>query len=171
MQRLWDETKLGLISYKRRIPILLLLWKICMHIVSLQPDACSTFCNCNKVRITCATTVGWNQNIPILILNLFLFLNRWDFKEYPVSNFAHGVLSGLSQEPLFVVEELNPALLQKVSKLKKALELRKQACEIAKYLTSCRIAKEVIKEEYYKECIIKVSFNSHSIRSADKQLT
>ena len=110
-------------------------------------------------------------NIPILILNLFVFLNRWDFKEYPVSNFAHGVLSGLSQEPLFIVEELNPALLQKVSKLKKALELRKQACEIAKYLTSCRIAKEVIKEEYYKECIIKVSFNSHSMRSADKQFS
>ena len=101
----------------------------------------------------------------------FVYLNRWDFKEYPVSNFAHGVLSGLSQDPLFIIEELNPALLQKVSKLKKALEIRKQACEIAKYLTSCRIAKEVIRKEYYKECIIKVSFNSHSIRSADKQFS
>ena len=148
---------------------MLLLWKICMHLVSLQPDACSSFCNCNKVRIGNAELVTLLLNIPILILNLFVFLNRWDFKEYPVSNFAHGVLSGLSQEPLFIVEELNLALLQKVSKLKKALELRKQACEIAKYLTSCRIAKEVIRKEYYKECIIKVSFNSHPIRSADKQ--
>ena len=73
-----------------------------------------------------------------------------------MSNFAHTVLSRFSIDPLFNIEELNPALIQKVPKLKKALELRKQATEIAKYLASCRIARESIKEEDYKDCIMKV---------------
>ena len=109
------------------------------------------------------------MKFPDSNIDFFVYLNRWDFKEYPVSNFAHGVLSGLSQDPLFIIEELNPALLQKVSKLKKALELRKQACEIAKYLTSCRIAGESTREEDFKDCIIKVRLNCPSIRPAGKQ--
>jgi hypothetical protein len=60
-------------------------------------------------------------------------------------------------DPIFVVDELNPDLIQKIPKLRKALELRKQATEIAKYLVSCRIAAQDIKEEDYKECIIKVN--------------
>ena len=73
-----------------------------------------------------------------------------------MSNFAHTVLSRLSMDPLFIIEELNPNLIQKDLKLKKALELRKQASEVAKYLASCRIAGHIIKEEDYKDCIIKV---------------
>ena len=93
------------------------------------------------------------------------FFFRWDFKEYPVSNFAHTVLSRVSMDPLFVVEKLNPDLIQKIPKLRKALELRKQATEIAKYLVSCRIAAQNIKEENYKECIIKVNIrNLHCIK-------
>ena len=60
-------------------------------------------------------------------------------------------------DPLFVVEKLNPDLVQKIPKLRKALQLRKQAAEVAKYLVSCRIAVHNIKEEDYKECIIKVN--------------
>ena len=60
-------------------------------------------------------------------------------------------------DPLFVVEKLNPDLIQKIPKLRKALQLRKQAAEVAKYLVSCRIAVHNIKEEDYKECIIKVN--------------
>ena len=81
----------------------------------------------------------------------------WDFKEYSVSNFAHTVLSRFSIDPLFVIEELNPALIQKVPKLKKALELRRQATEMAKYLASCRIAGDTMKEEDYKDCIMEVT--------------
>ena len=73
-----------------------------------------------------------------------------------MSNFAHTVLTRLSTDPLFTIEELNPNLIQKVPKLKKALELRKQAAEMAKYLASCRIAEETVKQEDYKDCIIKV---------------
>ena len=73
VQRLWDEAKLGLISYKRRIPLLLLLWKICMHIVSLQPDACSTFCNCNKVRLGNAKLVTLLLKFPDANIDFFLY--------------------------------------------------------------------------------------------------
>ena len=66
-------------------------------------------------------------------------------------------MSRISIDPLFIIEELSPALIQKVPKLKKALELRRQATEIAKYLASCRIAGENIKEEDYKDCIMQVT--------------
>ena len=65
-------------------------------------------------------------------------------------------MSRFSNDPLFIIEDLSPALIQKVPKLKKALELRKQATEIAKYLASCRIAGENLKEEDYKDCIMQV---------------
>ena len=72
-------------------------------------------------------------------------------------------------DPLFVVEKLNPDLIQKIPKLRKALQLRKQAAEIAKYLVSCRIAAHNIKEEDYKECIIKVSRNKLSCGGPQKK--
>ena len=75
MQRLRDEAKFGLIGYKRRIPLLLLLWKICMYIVSLQPDACSTFCNCNKVRLGKAKLVIFLLKFPDS--NNYFFLYFW----------------------------------------------------------------------------------------------
>ena len=59
-------------------------------------------------------------------------------------------------DDLFSIEDLNPDIIQKVPKLKKALILRNQASGVAKYLASCRIAAENIKESDYKECIIKV---------------
>ena len=68
------------------------------------------------------------------------------------------MLSRFSIDPLFIIEEINPALIQKVPKLKKALELRRQATEMAKYLASCRLAGENIKEEDYKDCIMEVIF-------------
>merc|ERR1719412_1870539 len=56
-------------------------------------------------------------------------------------------------DPLFTVEELNPNLLKKVPNLKRALQLRDQAAAIAKYLVSCRIAGQILKEDDYKDCI------------------
>ena len=73
-------------------------------------------------------------------------------------------------DPLFVVEKLNPDLIQKIPKLRKALQLRKQAAEVAKYLVSCRIAVHNIKEEDYKECIIKVN-RKNFIRGGSKKIT
>ena len=101
-----------------------------------QPEYFKFFRFCHYFGKYSCTSCHSNQS-HVLPANI---IYKWDFSEYRVSDFAYTVLSQMSMDPLFDVEALNPKLLKKVSKLKKALNLRRQAVGVAKYLKSCRLA-------------------------------
>jgi run domain Beclin-1 interacting cysteine-rich containing protein len=95
------------------------------------------FCNytgkyfCQKCH-TNATSV-----IPAYIMD------RWSFKRYYVSNFAHDLLERIHYEPVFDVQNVNPQIYSMVPILAQARDLRTQLVAVKKYLRSCRQAQSL----------------------------
>jgi len=48
-------------------------------------------------------------------------LRKWDFSKYYVSNFSKDLLSKIWSDPLFNVQDINPALYRKVKSLNQVL--------------------------------------------------
>ena len=59
-------------------------------------------------------------------------IQHWDFRKYPVSNFALEILTSMAREPVFNVAHLNPGLFRKVERLKQVATLRQQLSKLAR---------------------------------------
>ena len=72
---------------------------------------------------------------------------KWDFRKWPVSNFAKELIEMMLMEtPLFHVEDINPALYPKVKNLALAKETRRQLSQVHRYLASCPSNPRVLKD-------------------------
>lgn len=67
-------------------------------------------------------------------------IHHWDFKKYPVSNFALEILTSMTREPVFNIGHLNPGLFRRVERLKQVASLRQQLSKLARYVSNCRLA-------------------------------
>ncbi|RLW00633.1 hypothetical protein DV515_00008689 [Chloebia gouldiae] len=71
-------------------------------------------------------------------------LRKWDFSKYYVSNFSKDLLSKIWSDPLFNVQDINPALYQKVKALNQVRLLRIQLFHMKNMFKTCRLAKDLL---------------------------
>ncbi|XP_075274236.1 run domain Beclin-1-interacting and cysteine-rich domain-containing protein isoform X4 [Opisthocomus hoazin] len=71
-------------------------------------------------------------------------LRKWDFSKYYVSNFSKDLLSKIWSDPLFNVQDINPALYRKVKSLNQVLLLRIQLFHMKNMFKTCRLAKDLL---------------------------
>nr|XP_030136450.3 run domain Beclin-1-interacting and cysteine-rich domain-containing protein isoform X7 [Taeniopygia guttata] len=71
-------------------------------------------------------------------------LRKWDFSKYYVSNFSKDLLSKIWSDPLFNVQDINPALYQKVKALNQVRLLRVQLFHMKNMFKTCRLAKDLL---------------------------
>ncbi len=72
-------------------------------------------------------------------------VHKWDFGEQPVSDFGASVIASLADEPLFCMDDLNPAVVKRVSRLRQALQWRRDAAVIFPFIVTCKEEGEGIK--------------------------
>ncbi|NXL51175.1 RUBIC protein, partial [Podilymbus podiceps] len=71
-------------------------------------------------------------------------LRKWDFSKYYVSNFSRDLLSKIWSDPLFNVQDINPALYRKVKSLNQVWLLRIQLFHMKNMFKTCRLAKDLL---------------------------
>ncbi|NXL60475.1 RUBIC protein, partial [Chordeiles acutipennis] len=71
-------------------------------------------------------------------------LRKWDFSKYYVSNFSKDLLSKIWNDPLFNVQDINPALYRKVKSLNQVWLLRIQLFHMKNMFKTCRLAKDLL---------------------------
>ncbi|KAM4659700.1 run domain Beclin-1-interacting and cysteine-rich domain-containing protein isoform 6-T8 [Amazona ochrocephala] len=71
-------------------------------------------------------------------------LRKWDFSKYYVSNFSKDLLSKIWSDPLFNVQDINPALYRKVKSLNQVQLLRIQLFHMKNMFKTCRLAKDLL---------------------------
>ncbi|NXE25459.1 RUBIC protein, partial [Ardeotis kori] len=71
-------------------------------------------------------------------------LRKWDFSKYYVSNFSKDLLSKIWSDPLFNVQDINPALYRKVKALNQVWLLRIQLLHMKNMFKTCRLAKDLL---------------------------
>ncbi|XP_010140768.1 PREDICTED: run domain Beclin-1 interacting and cysteine-rich containing protein [Buceros rhinoceros silvestris] len=71
-------------------------------------------------------------------------LRKWDFGKYYVSNFSKDLLSKIWSDPLFNVQDINPALYRKVKSLNQVWLLRIQLFHMKNMFKTCRLAKDLL---------------------------
>ncbi|NWI51567.1 RUBIC protein, partial [Calyptomena viridis] len=71
-------------------------------------------------------------------------LRKWDFSKYYVSNFSKDLLSKIWSDPLFNVQDVNPALYRKVKALNQVWLLRIQLFHMKNMFKTCRLAKDLL---------------------------
>ncbi|KAM9544246.1 run domain Beclin-1-interacting and cysteine-rich domain-containing protein isoform 5-T5 [Guaruba guarouba] len=71
-------------------------------------------------------------------------LRKWDFSKYYVSNFSKDLLSKIWSDPLFNVQDINPALYRKVKCLNQVQLLRIQLFHMKNMFKTCRLAKDLL---------------------------
>ncbi|KAM6326746.1 run domain Beclin-1-interacting and cysteine-rich domain-containing protein isoform 2-T2 [Podargus strigoides] len=71
-------------------------------------------------------------------------LRKWDFSKYYVSNFSKDLLSKIWSDPLFNVQDVNPALYRKVKSLNQVWLLRIQLFHMKNMFKTCRLAKDLL---------------------------
>ncbi|XP_074767902.1 run domain Beclin-1-interacting and cysteine-rich domain-containing protein isoform X4 [Athene noctua] len=71
-------------------------------------------------------------------------LRKWDFSKYYVSNFSKDLLSKIWSDPLFNVQDINPALYRKVKSLNQVWLLRIQLFHMKNMFKTCRLAKDLL---------------------------
>nr|XP_021400253.1 run domain Beclin-1-interacting and cysteine-rich domain-containing protein isoform X2 [Lonchura striata domestica] len=71
-------------------------------------------------------------------------LRKWDFSKYYVSNFSKDLLSKIWSDPLFNVQDINPALYHKVKALNQVRLLRIQLFHMKNMFKTCRLAKDLL---------------------------
>ncbi|NXG25786.1 RUBIC protein, partial [Grallaria varia] len=71
-------------------------------------------------------------------------LCKWDFSKYCVSNFSKDLLSKIWSDPLFNVQDINPALYRKVKALNQVWLLRIQLFHMKNMFKTCRLAKDLL---------------------------
>ena len=67
-------------------------------------------------------------------------LHKWDFRQYPVSNFAFSFIKSISADRLFDLESLSllPSLVKRSRSLARILHLRSQLIPLRQYISSCK---------------------------------
>ncbi|XP_048745688.2 run domain Beclin-1-interacting and cysteine-rich domain-containing protein-like isoform X2 [Ostrea edulis] len=73
-------------------------------------------------------------------------IRKWDFKQYPVSDFSWRLLSRIFNEPYFNVSTINPLLFKKVRELDTIHDLRLQLVYLCKFLSICKYSESVKNE-------------------------
>ncbi|KFQ33490.1 Run domain Beclin-1 interacting and cysteine-rich containing protein, partial [Merops nubicus] len=71
-------------------------------------------------------------------------LRKWDFSKYCVSNFSKDLLGKIWSDPLFNVQDINPALYRKVKSLNQVWLLRIQLFHMKNMFKTCRLAKDLL---------------------------
>ncbi|NXE82881.1 RUBIC protein, partial [Cochlearius cochlearius] len=71
-------------------------------------------------------------------------LRKWDFSKYYVSNFSKDLLGKIWSDPLFNVQDINPALYRKVKCLNQVWLLRIQLFHMKNMFKTCRLAKDLL---------------------------
>ncbi|NXI55224.1 RUBIC protein, partial [Chloroceryle aenea] len=83
-----------------------------------------------------------HENAQIVIPSRIL--RKWDFSKYYVSNFSKDLLSKIWSDPLFNVQDINPALYRKVKSLNQVWLLRIQLFHMKNMFKTCRLAKDLL---------------------------
>lgn len=65
-------------------------------------------------------------------------IRKWDFKQYPVSNFSWRLLSRIFNEPYFNLSTINPSLFKRVKLLETVHAFRVQLMYLCKFLRICK---------------------------------
>ncbi|XP_062601083.1 run domain Beclin-1-interacting and cysteine-rich domain-containing protein-like isoform X2 [Saccostrea cucullata] len=71
-------------------------------------------------------------------------IRKWDFKQYPVSDFSWRLLSRIFNEPYFNLLTINPSLFKKVKILDTIHALRLQLMYLCKFLAICKYSESII---------------------------
>uniref|UniRef100_I3J2X7 Rubicon autophagy regulator n=1 Tax=Oreochromis niloticus TaxID=8128 RepID=I3J2X7_ORENI len=71
-------------------------------------------------------------------------LRKWDFSKYYVSNFARDLLSKISGDPLFNLNDINSGLYKKNKSLETVRVLRMQLFHMKNLFKTCRLAKDLL---------------------------
>ncbi|NXS47371.1 RUBIC protein, partial [Balaeniceps rex] len=71
-------------------------------------------------------------------------LRKWDFSKYYVSNFSKDLLGKIWNDPLFNMQDINPALYRKVKSLNQVWLLRIQLFHMKNMFKTCRLAKDLL---------------------------
>ncbi|KFQ30197.1 Run domain Beclin-1 interacting and cysteine-rich containing protein, partial [Mesitornis unicolor] len=83
-----------------------------------------------------------HENAQVVIPSRIL--RKWDFSKYYVSNFSKDLLSKIWSDPLFNVQDVNPALYRKVKSLNQVWLLRIQLFHMKNMFKTCRLAKDLL---------------------------
>eukprot|EP01118_Nematostelium_gracile_P009547 TRINITY_DN3237_c0_g1_i10.p1 TRINITY_DN3237_c0_g1~~TRINITY_DN3237_c0_g1_i10.p1 ORF type:complete len:1180 (-),score=270.94 TRINITY_DN3237_c0_g1_i10:16-3555(-) len=89
-------------------------------------------------------------------------LNNWDFKPYPVCNYARELLESIYFEPVFDVKVINPKLYDVVLPLKKLRVLRVQLSHMKGFIMSCR-DKDVVMQSLGKKAYMMHDIEFYSL--------
>nr|XP_022343883.1 run domain Beclin-1-interacting and cysteine-rich domain-containing protein-like isoform X3 [Crassostrea virginica] len=73
-------------------------------------------------------------------------IRKWDFKQYPVSDFSWKLLTRIYNEPYFNLSTINPTLFKKVRVLETVHSLRQQLMYLCKFLKICKYSESLIRE-------------------------
>ncbi len=102
-----------------------------------KPELANKFRFCHYYGKFACTTCHLGHQRHVLPANI---VHKWDFREYPVSNFAFKILRRLSGDPkLFNMDSLNPGMVKKNAKLRSFMAMRKSGFKIWQYLIECRL--------------------------------
>ena len=80
--------------------------------------------------------VTTSVNISALVVGPAIparIIQQWNFKKYPISNFALEILKSMKHELVSNIPDLNPGLFRKMEKLKHVALFRSQLLELARY--------------------------------------
>uniref|UniRef100_A0A7E4V0H7 Phorbol-ester/DAG-type domain-containing protein n=1 Tax=Panagrellus redivivus TaxID=6233 RepID=A0A7E4V0H7_PANRE len=105
----------------------------------------------NKLFCQCCFS-GEKARIPARILH------NWNFKEYPVSDFASRFLSEHEDHPVYNVTAVNPELFKSVKQLKRFKTLRIKASHMWQFVQTCPYAER--EDEFPDYGVLKTMFTS-----------
>lgn len=71
-------------------------------------------------------------------------IRKWDFKQYPVSNFSWRLLSRIFNEPYFNLSTINPSLFKRVKLLETVHAFRVQLMYLCKFLRICKYSESLV---------------------------
>ena len=117
---------------RKQVSILPFLREILLHSLSLWQDSCLTF--------TDSLSLGLQRVRLILVLkivNSFMVFHS----RCKVSDYALSVLTEMSDKPVIPIQKLNKVLINKVTRLQQAVQLREGARKASTYLETCRMFK------------------------------
>ena len=95
-------------------------------------DSCFTFSDCLPLGI---------QRVRRSVAYIFRCYFLYFLFRCKVSDYALTVLTEMSDKPVIPIKELNPVLINKVTRLQQAIQLREGAQKASTYLETCRLFK------------------------------
>lgn len=80
-------------------------------------------------------------------------IRKWDFKQYPVSNFSWRLLSRIFNEPYFNLSTINPSLFNEWSCWRQSMLLECSSCICVNFSGFVNIQKGELKPLVYFSCL------------------